>query len=542
VGWRQEIAMREKCQRCSCEIPSGENRCPHCGREHDDPGANSFFFSGDPRNQPDQVELDPGTELKGRFTIREKLGCGTTGTVYLAEDSIRGEKVALKAVEVGPCSSNTASRVLQEELRLHSSIKDNHHVVQVHDLFFASFQGTGFMLLAMEYADGGTLREWLLDHKTELQVRREQGLVLFRQVCRGVQAIHEVSAVHLDLKPENFLFVDGKIKVSDFGAASCASYLRGSTLNAQEFPSLQRGTAPYMSPEQFTVPHPEDLDQRSDIYALGINLYEICHPGCHAPFGGDFQRLQNLHCHATPPSLPGVSERIRKAASRCLEKDAHKRFRTVGELLGELDGTGEQVKEVDDVWCMAQAAYEGKDLNSATRHCRHIVDEDPQHRGAAAMLKEIEERYDEAERFYQSVRDDLGHTNLAELAELVADATHIYPDHPSGRLIQRKLVIRSRRYRESMEVAAESATKGDWQTARAQFENAAQLNPHDPGARKGIDMCTTILNRIGERRRAIDDATEAGDFQKALALGRSLDRYLEEVARTLQHWEGRRDE
>ena len=261
-----------------------------------------------------------GPPLAGRYTLKSSLGMGGFAAVFLARDDIRKEDVALKVAEAGPCDPEIARLVLEHESRVYSRISDHQHVLAVHDLHYVPWRDTGLLLLSMEHADGGSFRKWLIQHKDDHQTRLSEGLEYFKQMCYGVAAVHRASAVHLDLKPDNFLFVRGILKVSDFGAARCLQTIRLSSSMPSRIALPWQGTLAYMAPELLVAAHPEDVDERADVYALGCIAFEIFHPQCHPPFGGTDDDIRERHLRFTPPPLVGVSEHLARVVARCLEK------------------------------------------------------------------------------------------------------------------------------------------------------------------------------------------------------------------------------
>jgi serine/threonine protein kinase len=265
--------------------------------------------------------ISEGTALLGgRYVVRSLLGRGGFAAVFLAHDELRHEDVALKIAEAGLCDPETARAVLEHESRVYSRIHDYQHVLRVHDLQYFPWRNSGLMAMTMELAKGGPFRRWLLQHKDDHYTRVTQGLEYFKQMCVGVSAIHKARVLHLDLKPDNFLFVGCLLKVSDFGAARFLQTLQLSSSMPCRPLMPRLGTPPYMSPEQFIAAHPDDLDERADIYALGCIAYEIFHPKCHPPFGGTEDEIRERHLHLTPPPLVGVDANVARVVARCLEK------------------------------------------------------------------------------------------------------------------------------------------------------------------------------------------------------------------------------
>ena len=148
-----------------------------------------------------------GTKLD-RFDIVRMLGRGSIGQVHLAHDEFSEQDVALKIVRLGSGQADELASLLRYEKSMYDKVRDHRHVLKVNDIHQVRYGGAEFLLLSLEYADGGSLRQWLTEHVNDWPVRRSQGMEYFKQLCKGVAALHEVGASHLDPKPENFLFKD----------------------------------------------------------------------------------------------------------------------------------------------------------------------------------------------------------------------------------------------------------------------------------------------------------------------------------------------
>lgn len=480
-------------------------------------------------------ELPPGTRL-GRFMVKQLLGRGGLGDVYRAEDGVRSQDLAVKMVPMGPCNADVMAPQLQRERRMYDRIHDYRHVLKVHDVHVVRWGGIELLLLSMEYADGGTLREWLELPRDDWHKRRTDGLEYFRQICLGVAAIHDAGLAHLDLKPENILFVYGTLKVSDFNVAA---FVQNVTLGQVSGPrgyesDHDAGTPTYMSPEHFAAPHPGDLDTRADIYALGVMLYEILHPKGRAPFGGSLRRLRELHLQAPPPALPEAEEAERRVVSRCLQKSPEERYQTVAELLDDLDGRLAGVEEditglaaapgpVDEAWQQVCRCMEEGMLDDAQRQCRLVLEESPDHVEARQMIETLQERHQRAGGLYAAIESGLESSSLDELAALLVEAVNTYPDHPSGHAIQVRLAVRSEQYRRLMEEAETAVRQGDWESAHTWFEKAGQLDPGAPHTERPLRFVAGVLSQIRDARLRIDQAIAAGNGRLAMAIARDLD-------------------
>lgn len=268
--------------------------------------------------------LDEGAVLGEQFRVKTLLGHGAYATVYRVEDLQLGEEFALKAVPSFG-EADEVVRLLGEEYRAARYIEDQTHILRIERPQACKHAGMDWALLPMELADQ-SLRDWLRAEDRAPQERFENGLLLFRQACRGVEALHEVGIAHLDLKPENLLLVDDdtnpsgwRVKVSDFGLA------RALEQDEVLHPKLQKdgiGTPWYMAPEQVLAARPKEVGTRADIYALGVILFELADGD--VPFDADSpEAVRQKHRKVDPPEVePGW---VNTVVHRCLKKDEHNR-------------------------------------------------------------------------------------------------------------------------------------------------------------------------------------------------------------------------
>jgi len=295
----------------------------------------------------DLPPLPAGALLADRFELSEELGRGGYGAVYLAKDLKRRSKyVAVKITLPKEGESDHLQNDLTHELERHELIHDMSHVVRSHDVHQADLDGLPLVLLSMEYADGGNLRSWL-DTNHEPEDRHRDGLALFKQCCRGVQAIHDAGMIHMDLKPENVLLMDGKAKIADFGLGRLVGMRFGE--NPEYLLRQGIGTPRYMSPEQFHTTRQKDIDHRSDIYSLGLLLYEVVDGGL--PFDGSAKELREKHLHMEPKPPAGEAKRWWRIIARCLQKDPSKRYENIASLLTDIERVEQGLSVSADVSC-----------------------------------------------------------------------------------------------------------------------------------------------------------------------------------------------
>lgn len=258
------------------------------------------------------------TELKviaERFVIESELGRGGMGVVYRAWDQHRQQRVAIKALDyqqVNPSELAEVKARFEREARMSLQLK-HPHIVDVQDFIESANQD----YLVMEYLEGQTLNDYL---KGNLRISGKQLFQLLIQICDGLNFAHQQGVIHRDIKPDNlFITQDLRAKIMDFGIArqnNVEHYL----LTTQ--PGIMMGTLNYMSPEQ--LHDTASVDQRTDIFSLGVVLYEVFTgkvPFAAASMGQTIMQIMN-----TEALLPSVhNPRIPAALESMIMKALHKR-------------------------------------------------------------------------------------------------------------------------------------------------------------------------------------------------------------------------
>ncbi len=248
--------------------------------------------------------------LKG-YDIVNKLGSGVFGEVYKIRKLSIGKFYAIKFLRVEDASLKSAVVRELESVKLLAQI-DHPNLVSIED------QGEvdGIPYIIMSYAGEETLKS-VLENGT---LTREKALDYFRQICAGVQALHDRSIVHFDLKPANIYLKGELARVGDYGLSKLISRTRRSL-------SFSRGTPYYMAPEMLK----RRGDQASDLYSLGVILYE-CLSG-DVPFKGDTEwEILKKHETETVVFPASIQDPFRSAISRALAKEPRDRFPCVADF------------------------------------------------------------------------------------------------------------------------------------------------------------------------------------------------------------------
>lgn len=273
--------------------------------------------------------LPEGRLLSGRYRILEVVGQGGMGTVYRALDENLGEEVAIKVLRPEHVDEDLLRRFRKEWSVARRIVHRN--VVRIRDLG----EEEGIVFLVLDYVAGTSLREVLRQRGA---LPPDEALAIARQVAAALGEAHEQGIVHRDVKPANVLLdLDGQAYLSDFGVAR--SLHTPLTMTGEIL-----GTPDYLSPEQARG---ESVDKRSDLYSLGIVLFEMLTGK--SPFsGGTLLEVMAQHMAGKAVELDvrggDLEPQLASLLRRCLAKNADERYQSAAELLAELDGLRPRVR------------------------------------------------------------------------------------------------------------------------------------------------------------------------------------------------------
>ncbi len=311
-----------KCPKCNLDNPDDSKFCKDCGTniisaEEAQPSITKTI-------ETHREELTTGSSFAGRYQIIEELGEGGMGKIYKALDTKINEKIAIKLIKPEIASDKKIIERFSNELKIARKIGHRNVGRMFH---LGEEEGTHF--ITMEYVPGQDLKG-LIRQSAPLSITRS--ISIAKQICEGLSEAHRLGVIHRDLKPSNIMIdKSGNARIMDFGIARTLK-TKGITGSG-----VMIGTPEYMSPEQVEG---KEVDQRSDIYSLGVILYEMVTG--RVPFEGDTPLSVAIKQKGEIPKNPKelnaqISEDLSRVVLKCMEKDKKKRYRNTEGLLSELE-------------------------------------------------------------------------------------------------------------------------------------------------------------------------------------------------------------
>ena len=312
--------MAKKCPKCRSDNPDTATFCADCGTQL--PSLRDIEVT-ETMATP-KKELTTGSTFAGRYQIIEELGRGGMGKVYKALDAEVDEKIALKLIKPEIAADKKTIERFRNELKFARKIRHK-NVCQMYDLGTAE----GAYFITMEYIAGEDLKK--LIRKMGF-LSPGQAISIAKQVCDGLVEAHKLGVVHRDLKPQNIMVDEGgDARIMDFGVARS---IEGKSITGA---GVMIGTPDYMSPEQVDG---KDIDRRSDLYSLGVILYEMVTG--QTPFEGDTPFTIGVKHKSEMPKNPKelnaqIPDNLSRVILRCLEKDRENRYQSASEMRSELN-------------------------------------------------------------------------------------------------------------------------------------------------------------------------------------------------------------
>jgi eukaryotic-like serine/threonine-protein kinase len=387
----------------------------------------------------------------GKYELIAEVGRGAMGEVYKARDPLIGRSVALKTITTSLIGDAELLERFYREARSAGAL-EHPNIVTIYEL---GKEGD-VPFIAMEFLEGESL-EKIIDRNAPLSLLEKVGYLV--PVCRALDYAHRRGVVHRDIKPGNIMLTkDGKIKVVDFGIARLLNASHTQT-------NMFMGTLSYMSPQQI---YGERADERSDIWALGVTLYELL---CHRrPFDGDNHATLMLNIaeeKTKPPSLYELLHEcppaLEKLVSKMLEKDVRRRFQTMEEVLYDMEPLWENLQQesVSGLVAESENLFRAQEFSRARDLLRKALQFDSRHGRAKTLLEQVS-----------------GELRLIQIRSQVASI---------------------------LERAQQFQQEGRYQEAQSETESALKLDPASMQARELL----AEAQRLGERKRLIQEGLQA---------------------------------
>jgi len=265
-----------------------------------------------------------GKRMGNRYEVLERLGGGGMALVYKAKDNLLNRIVTIKVLRDEYADDEEFVRRFRQEAQAVASLS-HPNIVNIHDVGYCE----GSHYLVMEYVEGQNLKEII---KLKAPFSIEEAIEITKQICDGLEHAHDNKIIHRDIKPHNILITKGgKVKVADFGLA------RAVTTATVTHTKTVLGSVHYFSPEQAKG---EITDEKSDIYSLGVVLYEMLTG--QVPFGGGESPISVAlkHIKSEPESLrklnPVVPLGLEAVVKRAMAKDANRRYENISQMKQDL--------------------------------------------------------------------------------------------------------------------------------------------------------------------------------------------------------------
>ncbi len=328
-----------RCPKCLSHQAEESRFCSRCGFPLEDDQGTLTFTPSQELLLDAKLHFAPGDSFGSRYKIIEEIGRGGMGRVYKAQDNELDIAVALKMIRPEYSANPRFIEQFRHETLLARSVS-HPNVIRIHDIG----EVNDIKFISMDYIKGQSLKE-LIRASGSLTI--EGTLNITRQICEGLKVAHQRRIIHQDLNPRNIMIDnDGRVFIMDFGVA------RSIETKMEKKEKEIIGTLPYISPEQ-AVGNP--ADQRSDIYSLGIMIFEML-TGCR-PFEADSaEGYVKKHTAEKPPSAtkftPLIPPFLDHLVFCCLEKNPNMRYQSVEEILKDL----EEHKEESRIYPIAPPA------------------------------------------------------------------------------------------------------------------------------------------------------------------------------------------
>jgi eukaryotic-like serine/threonine-protein kinase len=352
-------------------------------------------------------------QLLGKYEIIAEIGRGAMGAVYKARDPLIDRLVALKTITGGPSAQSNLLDRFYQEARSAGALQ-HPNIVTIYEL--GHEKNTPF--IAMEYLEGESL-DRIIEQKPVLPLSVKLGYIV--RVCDALAYAHQHNVVHRDVKPANIMVTkEGVVKVVDFGIARLTDM-------SMTQPNMMIGSRAYMSPQLYKG---ERADARSDIWAVGVSLYELL--AFKRPFTGDSEAELMFHIiYEKPEDLMGLSpectEELAAIVNKMLEKKSEDRYQSMDDLLHAIEPIWKAAQQATVTGLLAdcQELVVAKDLQRAHALLRKALHIDVGNSQAKSMLEKVSSELRRSEiqpRLQEHLSRGEGYLKAGQLREAKAEA------------------------------------------------------------------------------------------------------------------------
>jgi serine/threonine protein kinase len=352
-------------------------------------------------------------QLLGKYEIIAEIGRGAMGAVYKARDPLIDRLVALKTITGSPSAQTNLLDRFYQEARSAGTLQ-HPNIVTIYEL--GHEKNTPF--IAMEYLEGESL-DRIIEQKPVLPLSVKLGYIV--RVCDALAYAHQHNVVHRDVKPANIMVTkEGVVKVVDFGIARLTDM-------SMTQPNMMIGSRAYMSPQLYKG---ERADARSDIWAVGVSLYELL--AFKRPFTGDSEAELMFHIiYEKPEDLMGLSpectEELAAIVSKMLEKKSEDRYQSMDDLLHAIEPIWKAAQQATVTGLLAdcQELVVAKDLQRAHALLRKALHIDVGNSQAKSMLEKVSSELRRSEilpRLQEHLSRGEGYLKAGQLREAKAEA------------------------------------------------------------------------------------------------------------------------
>jgi serine/threonine protein kinase len=431
----------------------------------------------------------------GKYEIKGEIGSGAMGVVYLAEDPRLGRPVALKTTSAEVASSPELLKRFYREAQAAAKLC-HPNIVTIYEIDEAN----GVPFIAMEFLEGANLQKVISERREPLVLKKLQIII---DTCKGLDYAHQHGVVHRDIKPGNIMLSDsGQVKIVDFGIARVG-------VSSMTRTGVVLGTVMYMSPEQVQGMM---VDARSDLFSLGIVLYELL--TYHNPFPGDDVPSILFKILNEPPEpitkyLGQCPPQLEQIVIRALAKDREERYQTSGDMAFDLQRIADSLRRNTATAYLEQGqrSLQAGELTLAKESLQKVLEIDSSHELAQSLLAEVRERIQSRQRT-QKIEHNLRQAKEALEAEQFDDAIGLLEEalrlDPGNQEAQKykQLVIQQRdrteKIRRHVERAEKLAAEANFQQAKAELEAVLAI---DPGAGVAQVMMDWVVKELTEQER-----------------------------------------